>query len=411
MEINKLTMEQRVNVGIQDLNAQIVDAAMEKKGAAATDMARGYLEAASQLKQLGNFEGANNKLLLGFESLQNLYTAMVKNVEIPKLVRDTGKAVGGMMIAVGYVSPFTWMGACGGPSNFPGNDENVQNDGGARNDGGVRNDGGINRDGGQPALKWSQVSAKGSTTCGVTTDGLVKCWGRNNYGAGNPPSGIFSKVSTGGMQTCGVTIDGALKCWGFTDGVPPIGSFIDVSVESEFACALRIDGVVKCWGENNFGQSSPPSELFTQISVGGWSACGITRDDIAKCWGFRFYGDNHSGTFTQVSVGTDFACGVKINGLVDCWGPYPALSFGIALPLETFRQISATDNGSKYVCGVKTDRHIECWGNNEYGQASSPSGTYTQVSAGYNHSCGVTMDHKIICWGDNTYGQATPPTE
>ncbi|MGB6895914.1 MAG: RCC1 domain-containing protein, partial [Dehalococcoidia bacterium] len=60
-------------------------------------------------------------------------------------------------------------------------------------------------------------------------------------------------------------------------------------------------------------------------------------------------------------------------------------------------------------CGVKTDGTLACWGRNDYGQATPPAGTFSQVSAGGFHNCGVKTDGTLACWGSNSDGQATPP--
>ena len=53
--------------------------------------------------------------------------------------------------------------------------------------------------------------------------------------------------------------------------------------------------------------------------------------------------------------------------------------------------------------------HIACWGSDSDGQSTPPTGTFTQVSAGYYHTCGLQTDGTIACWGMDTNGQSTPP--
>ncbi|HCO02350.1 MAG TPA: hypothetical protein DIT48_03090, partial [Actinobacteria bacterium] len=65
--------------------------------------------------------------------------------------------------------------------------------------------------------------------------------------------------------------------------------------------------------------------------------------------------------------------------------------------------------GYGHTCGIRTDGTVTCWGSNEYGQLSSPSGTFTQISAGNWHTCGLRTDGTLACWGQNGYGAATPP--
>ena len=50
---------------------------------------------------------------------------------------------------------------------------------------------------------------------------------------------------------------------------------------------------------------------------------------------------------------------------------------------------------------------IECWGFNSYGQSTPPTGTFTQVSAGYYHNCALDESGNIECWGRDNYNQVS----
>ena len=92
------------------------------------------------------------------------------------------------------------------------------------------------------AQRWQQVSTGGGYTCGVTVQGVAHCWGLNapdvlllgsdsapDRCVGPPPrpcsakpipvaGGLrFSQISAGGSHTCGVTSDGHIFCWGTND--------------------------------------------------------------------------------------------------------------------------------------------------------------------------------------------------
>jgi alpha-tubulin suppressor-like RCC1 family protein len=85
-------------------------------------------------------------------------------------------------------------------------------------------------------LTFKSLSAGGSHTCGVTTNGPGYCWGDNSAGqlgngskaASRIPVRVsggltFEAISAGTRHTCGVTTDGAVFCWGenIMDGVSP----------------------------------------------------------------------------------------------------------------------------------------------------------------------------------------------
>src|SRR5256885_2918230 len=84
----------------------------------------------------------------------------------------------------------------------------------------------------------AQVSAGGSHTCAIRTDGTVACWGDNSHGQATPPAGTFTQVSAGGAHTCAVRSDSTVACWGTNLGgrgqyaappTPPAGPFTQVS--------------------------------------------------------------------------------------------------------------------------------------------------------------------------------------
>src|SRR5207248_95917 len=138
-------------------------------------------------------------------------------------------------------------------------------------------------------------------------------------------------------------------------------------------CGLKTDGSVACGGLNHYGQATPPAGPFTQVSAGREHTCGLKTDGTVACWGNNTQGQATppAGTFTQVSAGG--AAG----------GGYGWEFFG----------------GVGHTCGVKADGTVACWGYNEFGQATPPASTFTQVSAGGYDACGLQSDHSVTCWG------------
>ena len=67
--------------------------------------------------------------------------------------------------------------------------------------------------------------------------------------------------------------------------------------------------------------------------------------------------------------------------------------------------------GLEYACGLKTDGAIACWGGNALGEASSPEGSFSALSAGKRHACALHSDGAAACWGWDKDGRATPPPD
>jgi alpha-tubulin suppressor-like RCC1 family protein len=139
------------------------------------------------------------------------------------------------------------------------------------------------------------ISAGAVHTCALTVSGTVKCWGLNGFGQlGNDSSGTgphptpvavmiddvlsdVTAISSGGLHTCALTTAGMVKCWGLnefgqlgndssdTDPHPtPVTVMSDgddgvlsgvTAIEAgiNHTCALTDTGM-KCWGKNSSGQ-------------------------------------------------------------------------------------------------------------------------------------------------------------
>jgi hypothetical protein len=105
-------------------------------------------------------------------------------------------------------------------------------------------------------------------------DGLVRCWGWNNYGQCYTPAdlGPCSSVAGGARHTIALRIDGGVRCWGYNYSGqcnPPadLGPCSSVAAGSYHTIALRIDGGVRCWGYNIVQQCNTPADLGACASI------------------------------------------------------------------------------------------------------------------------------------------------
>ena len=103
-----------------------------------------------------------------------------------------------------------------------------------------------------------------------------------------------------------------------------------------------------------------------------------------------------------ISSSSLYNCAIAVNGALNCWG---INAEGQATPPSgTFNQVSA---GFLHACAVRDDSTVVCWGNNSIGgQANPKSGSFTQVSAGGFHTCGLRPNNTVDCWGDNFFDQS-----
>jgi len=108
--------------------------------------------------------------------------------------------------------------------------------------------------------------------------------------------------------------------------------------------------------------------------------------------------------YKQISAGYTHTCGLKNDGSAICWGNN---DYGqTTVPSGTFTQISA---GGLHTCGLKSDGSAVCWGSYN-SNGTVPSGTFTQISAGSGHTCGLKSDSSAICWGNGGNGETNVPS-
>ncbi len=180
------------------------------------------------------------------------------------------------------------------------------------------------------ATTWAAVSAGFAHACGITSAGIVRCWGDNRSGqlgdnsmdesrtatlslvSGGGALPAFAKISAGQDHTCAIGADNTLWCGGsntrgqlgvdtsFFLAVPVAKqlpeSWIDVAAGNQFTCAIRADTTLWCWGTNSRGQLGDGTlverRLPLQVEGTGWTA---------------------------VTAGTDHVCGQRGTNVL-CWG-------------------------------------------------------------------------------------------
>jgi alpha-tubulin suppressor-like RCC1 family protein len=240
-------------------------------------------------------------------------------------------------------------------------------------------------------------------SCAVIAAGAVKCWGMNLTGqlgdgltAVGTPTPVQVQGLTGVTQlalgrdhTCGLITDGTVKCWGSNNQVqlglastvisrftpttvPNVTGAIQITAGYQQTCALLTNGTVTCWGL--FGTYSTPTTVagltgVTQIAGGDYHFCAIVVNGAVKCWGANNYGQLGNGTTSATGViidppvsvsqltgalgiaaGSIHTCALLAAGAVSCWGygvgdsaglsvntaiPVPVAGFGSATTVST----------------------------------------------------------------------------
>ena len=157
-------------------------------------------------------------------------------------------------------------------------------------------------------------NAAAQFTCAITNVGGVQCWGLNTYGqlgngtidTGTVPSANPTPVNVAGLgavptslsigyaHACGLTSGGVLYCWGnngygqlgvgsSTANSPPSAvrasaitaaglSISAVALGANHTCVLATNGTVWCFGSNSYGQLGNNTfiDSATPVQVVGW---------------------------------------------------------------------------------------------------------------------------------------------
>ncbi|MGH7460436.1 MAG: RCC1 domain-containing protein [Longimicrobiales bacterium] len=230
-----------------------------------------------------------------------------------------------------------------------------------------------------PAVRVVGLAMAFQTTCALTADDKLHCWGENRFGEfGNGtdlPSdrpvhgaGNMSLASVHGSmgtpQMCGLTRDNAAYCWGYNSNgelgsvtashayspVPVAGSLKFSTITSAYhTCGLNLNGLAYCWGSGLGGQLGTGSDTdartparvasdaaFATITNGMQFSCALKTDGEAECWGWEIGRGDGSGIgsvnrpvkvsgglrFKRVSAGEEHVCALNLEARVYCWGKF-----------------------------------------------------------------------------------------
>ena len=263
-----------------------------------------------------------------------------------------------------------------------------------------------------------QVSAGGSHSLAIGSDGNAYAWGSNSNGQlGN---------GTYGSQKTPVMV-------GKPADAPADFTYVQVSAGYRHSLALGSDGNVYAWGNNGNGRLGDGTSSEQHAPVRVKAPDRKTYPDLPEDF-----------TYLQVSAGYRHSLALGSDGNVYAWGNNGNGRLGDGTSSEqhapvrvkapdrktypdlpedfTYLQVSA---GYRHSLALGSDGNIYAWGSNSNGQLGDGTGsgsqktpvmvgkpadapadfTYVQVSAGNDHSLAVGSDGNAYAWGDNYYGQ------
>ena len=249
------------------------------------------------------------------------------------------------------------------------------------------------------------VSAAGSTSLALSTEGEVYAWGSNDVGQlGNGTTTDSSKP----VQVKGEGGGGVLN------GIRAISAGLN-------SLALKHDGTVYAWGDNGFGElgigtttsSTVPVQVkgmggvwflsgIKAVASGGFYSLALANDGSVYAWGYNSYGQLGNGTFTDSSVP------VQVKGVG-----------GVGI-LSGIKAIAA---GSASALALSEDGKVYAWGHNGVGTLGNGSTTNSSVPVQVKgaggagvlsnikaisadvHALALTNNGTVYAWGYNSSGE------
>jgi hypothetical protein len=136
-------------------------------------------------------------------------------------------------------------------------------------------------------------------------NGIVKCWGQNDFG----------QLGQGDIQARGINLGNRLSQISAID----LGNFNTKSIFASYnqTCAVSLLGELKCWGNNSNGQLGQQYQNNIGDSTGEMGRSLLPVD---------------LGTFSNarsISIGDDFSCAVILDGRIKCFGKNSSGQLGI----------------------------------------------------------------------------------
>lgn len=295
--------------------------------------------------------------------------------------------------------------------------------------------------------------------CALFNSGRFACWGQNWTGAlgikterpdehpflerlhdlgddgvHNGAVGGTSGCSYPNSSTCIVSADHRVRCWG------------QIQVHNKCDVCLRPE---TCWRIRHGPDTIARVEDAVEVVLGGSHGCARLRDDSVSCWGTDIHGAAGVGprrwsrsnplppsttashledlsNVAQLTAGRFHTCAVHQDGTVSCWGWNRHGQLGTKrgssgfhpAPVDGLMGVVKVSAGAGHTCVLRRDRTVWCWGRNDRGQLGDGSKTNrprptpvvglnsaVEIATGDFHSCARKASGEVLCWGSNRSGQ------
>lgn len=265
------------------------------------------------------------------------------------------------------------------------------------------------------------IAAGEDHSLGLSNNGSVVGWGRNEYGQRNGASAGFGNVAVaaGLYHSLALKNDGTVVGWGFNgqgraNGALAGSDNVAVAAGGDHSLALKGNGTVVGWGWNDDGRANGALAGNDNVAIAaGFShSLSLKSDGTVVGWGDNQYGQTNgvsagNGNIT-IAAGFYHSLALKSDGTVVGWG---GNEYG-----QADGALAGTDNvavaaGWIHNLALKSDGTVIGWGYNGAGQADGTlaGGNVVAIVAGRDHSLALKSNGTVIGWGRNIEGQTSVP--
>ncbi|MCH9664210.1 MAG: putative Ig domain-containing protein [Gammaproteobacteria bacterium] len=279
------------------------------------------------------------------------------------------------------------------------------------------------------------------------------------------PLASIDQFDVDGTSSCAVSSDGEIYCWGRGTNRPirpsTAPNWTLISAASAHTCAINFGNQLYCWGDNEFrrlGTFSPENRTsptlvnestnWIQVSAGSFHTCAVNSSSELYCWGQGLnaklgLGDNYdrarptqvgsTANWRQASAGEQHTCAINSSSELYCWGSGVNGKVGLGnnstqvSPAQVgiatnWTQVSVSQSHS---CAVNSADELYCWGSGDNGRLGlsidtnnrtaptqvASATSWSQVSAGSAHTCAVAAADTLYCWGEGDNGRLGQGTD
>lgn len=265
-----------------------------------------------------------------------------------------------------------------------------------------------------------QVSSGLSHSCGLWDNGMVACWGRDDYG----------QLGNGTVDAESISLH-PQRVRGLPDEIA------QVECGNEHCCTRTHAGEVWCWGDNTRGQlgDGTTTPRYTPVRVvglddvdeivaGGGHTCARVHDGSVRCWGTNGRGQLGDGTVisrlqptpvlgldrvSRLALGLQTSCARRDDFSVRCWGTDLSGQLGdggdlLVQPQPVVSpQLPAIDYlaaGAAQTSAVDFLGDVWAWGGSSHARPTRLDvPTMVAVASAIYETCGLSANQEIWCWG------------